>query len=168
MARDGLFFSFAKRVQPRFHSPSGAVIFQGCVAILLVLTGTHQEVYSLGMFAISTFFALTAVALIRLRNTEADLTRPYRVWAYPWTVVAFGAASFAISVNLWLVRPIRSSIGLAIILLGVPFFCHWRPRSSIASTGTVELVSVSPGPEFRKNLTSARCWREQRDSALAS
>ena len=144
MARDGVFFSFAKRVQPRFHTPSGAVIFQGCVAILLVLTGTYQEVYSLGMFAISTFFGLTAVALIRLRSTEAELTRPYRVWGYPWTVFAFGAAAFAISVNLWLVRPVRSSIGLAIILLGVPFFYHWRgrARSSIASKGTVELVSV--------------------------
>ena len=142
MARDGVFFSFAKRVQPRFHTPSGAVIFQGCVAIVLVLTGTYQEVYSLGMFAISAFFALTAVALIRLRSTEAELNRPYRVWGYPWTVFAFGAAAFAISVNLWLVRPVRSSIGLAIILLGVPFFYHWRARSSIASAGTVELVSV--------------------------
>ena len=133
MARDGVFFSFAKRVQPRFHTPSGAVIFQGCVAILLVLTGTYQEVYSLGMFAISTFFALTALAVIRLRGTEAELTRPYRVWGYPWTVVAFGAASFAISVNLWLIRPIRSSIGLATILLGVPFFHYWRRRDVTGS-----------------------------------
>ena len=97
MARDGVFFSFAKRVQPRFHTPSGAMIFQASVAILLVLTGTYQEVYSLGMFAISAFFALTALALIRLRYTEPELTRPYRVWGYPWTVIVFGAASFAIS-----------------------------------------------------------------------
>jgi basic amino acid/polyamine antiporter, APA family len=152
MARDGLFFGFAKRVQPRFHTPSGAVICQGFLAIPLVLTGTYQEVYSLGMFAISTFFALTAVALIRLRNTEAELTRPYRVWGYPWTVVAFGGASSAISMNLLLVRPVRSSIGLAMILLGVPFFHHWRGRasSSIASTGTVELVSVPLTKDFEK------------------
>jgi basic amino acid/polyamine antiporter, APA family len=144
MARDGVFFRFAKRVQPRFHTPSGAVIFQGCVAILLVLTGTYQELYSLGMFAISAFFALTALALIRLRRTEPELARPYRVWGYPWTVIVFGAATLAISVNLWLKRPIRSSIGLAIILLGVPFFHHWRKRvmSPVASTGRVELVCV--------------------------
>jgi len=137
MARDGVFFSFAKRVQPRFHTPSGAVIFQGCVAILMVLTGTYQELYSLGMFAISTFFALTALALIRLRVTEEDLARPYRVWGYPWTVLVFGAAAFAISVNLWLTRPMRSSVGLAVILLGIPFFYYWRKRavtSSLAKT----------------------------------
>jgi basic amino acid/polyamine antiporter, APA family len=152
MARDGVFFSFAKRVQPRFHTPSGAVIFQGCVAILLVLTGSYQEIYSLGMFAISASFAMTALALIRLRSTEAELTRPYRVWGYPWTVLAFGAASFAISMNLWLVRPVRSSIGLTIILLGVPFFRRWRGRasSSIAGTGTVEVVSVPLTKNFGK------------------
>jgi APA family basic amino acid/polyamine antiporter len=133
MARDGVFFRFAKRVQPRWHTPSGAVIFQGWVAILLVLTGTYQELYSLGMFAISTFFALTALALIRLRSTEVELNRPYRVWGYPWTVLAFCVVTFAISVNLWLVRPIRSSIGLAVILLGIPFFYRWRKRSVTSS-----------------------------------
>jgi hypothetical protein len=34
----------------------------------------------------------------------------------------------AISLNLWLARPVRSSIGLAIILLGAPFFFYWRRR----------------------------------------
>jgi APA family basic amino acid/polyamine antiporter len=128
MARDGNFFGFAKRIQPKFHTPSGAVIFQGCVAILLVLTGTHQELYSYTMFATWAFLGLTAVVLIRLRTTNPDLPRPYRVWGYPWTPLVFGGAAFAISVNLWLVRPVRSSIGLAIILLGVPFFFHWSKR----------------------------------------
>jgi amino acid transporter len=129
MARDGNFFGFAKRIQPKFHTPSGAVIFQGCVSILLVLTGTHQELYSYTMFATWAFLGLTAVALIRLRTTSPDLPRPYHVWGYPWTPLIFGGAAFVISVNLWLVRPVRSSIGLAIILLGVPFFSHWTKRS---------------------------------------
>jgi len=134
MARDGNFFSFAKRIQPTFHTPSGAVVFQGCVAILLVLTGTHQELYSYTMFATWAFLALTAVALIRLRTTNPDLPRPYRVWGYPWTPLIFGAAAFAISVNLWLIRPVRSSIGLAIILIGVPFFHDWRKQARRSST----------------------------------
>jgi basic amino acid/polyamine antiporter, APA family len=126
MARDGHFFAFAKRIHPVFHTPSAAVIFQGYVAILLVLTGTYQELYSLDMFAVWLFLALTAVALIRLRRKESELPRPFRVWGYPWTPVLFGIAAFAIAVNLWFVRPVRSSIGLAIILLGLPFFYYWR------------------------------------------
>jgi basic amino acid/polyamine antiporter, APA family len=135
MARDGRFFSFTKRIHPAFHTPSGAVIFQGCIAILLVLTGTYQELYSFVIFAIWGFLALTAIALIRLRSTESELFRPYRAWGYPWTPLVFAAAACAISLNLWLTRPIRSSVGLALILLGLPFFYYWRKRvvgSSIA------------------------------------
>jgi APA family basic amino acid/polyamine antiporter len=133
MARDGLFFDFAKRIQPTFHTPSGAVLFQACVAILLVLTGTYQELYSYSTFAVWTFFVLTAVALLRLRSKNPELARPYRVWGYPWTPVIFGAAALAISLNLWFLWPVRSSIGLAVILLGLPFFYHWRKRASEAS-----------------------------------
>jgi basic amino acid/polyamine antiporter, APA family len=140
MARDGNFFGFAKRIQPRFHTPSGAMVFQGSVAILLVLTGTHQELYSYGMFAISTFLGLAAVALIRLRSTEPELPRPFHVWGYPWTPLIFATASFAISVNLWLVRPVRSSVGLMIILLGIPFFYYWR-RRSVTSSRLVEATT---------------------------
>ena len=129
MARDGHFFSFAQRIHPVFHSPSGAVIFQGCMAILLVLTGTYQELYSFVIFAIWLFLALTAVSLVRLRTKESDLPRPFRVWGYPWTPLIFGGAACAISLNLWLLRPIRSSLGLAIILVGIPFFYRWRKRA---------------------------------------
>jgi APA family basic amino acid/polyamine antiporter len=146
MARDGNFFAFAKRVQPKFHTPSGAIVFQGCVAVLLVLTGTHQELYSYTMFGAWIFFALTAFALIRLRSTQPDLVRPYRVWGYPWTSALFGAAAFAISVNLWLVRPVRSSIGLAIILLGVPFFYHWRKRASSSPVPEAQTLILEGEP----------------------
>jgi APA family basic amino acid/polyamine antiporter len=129
MARDGDFFAFAKRIHPAFHTPSGAIIFQGCMAILLVLTGTYQELYSFAIFAIWLFLALTALALIRLRSKEPDLPRPFRIWGYPWTPVLLGIAACAIAVNLWLVRPVRSSVGLAIILLGMPFFYYWRRQS---------------------------------------
>jgi basic amino acid/polyamine antiporter, APA family len=130
MARDGQFFNFVKRVHPAFHTPSGALLLEGGFAVVLALTGTFQEIYSLGIFSISTFFVLTAIALIRLRTKEPTLPRPYRVWGYPWTPLLFAAAALAISVNLWLVRPVRSSIGLAIILLGIPLRRYWRRQTT--------------------------------------
>jgi len=132
MARDGHFFSFAKRVHPVFHTPSGALIFQGCLGILLVLTGTYQELYSFVIFAIWLFLALTPVALIQLRTKNSDLPRPFKVSGYPWIPLVFGIIACAIAMNLWMVRPVRSSIGLAIVFLGVPFFYRWR-RAAIAT-----------------------------------
>jgi basic amino acid/polyamine antiporter, APA family len=126
MARDGVFFSFAKRIQPSFHTPSGALIFLGCVAALLALTGTFEELYSLFVFAVWIFFALTAIAVVRLRRIEPELLRPYRAWGYPWTVLIFFLAAVALTINLWMVRPVRSSVGLLVIAAGVPFFYRWR------------------------------------------
>src|SRR5499427_7356657 len=124
MARDGVFFRFTQRIHPTFHTPSGSLIFLGFVATLLALTGTFEELYSLFVFAVWIFFALTAVALLRLRSKEPDLPRPYRVWGYPWTPLVFLIAALALTFNLWLARPVRSSLGLAVILAGIPFFCR--------------------------------------------
>jgi APA family basic amino acid/polyamine antiporter len=133
MAQDGGFFRFAGRTHPTFHTPSAAVAFEAGVAILLVLTGTYQELYSLDIFATWIFLGLTAAALIRLRIINSALHRPFRTWGYPFTPVAFGAIALGIAVNLWLLRPVRSSIGVAIILLGLPFYYRWRKRPVAAS-----------------------------------
>jgi amino acid transporter len=129
MARDGVFFQFAKRIHPSFRTPSGALIFLGSVAALLALSGTYEELYSLFVFGVWIFFALTAIALFRLRRNEPNLIRPYRAWGHPWTTLLFFAAAVALTVNLWMVRPVRSSLGLAVILGGIPLFYHWRGRT---------------------------------------
>ena len=126
MARDGVFFQLAKRVHPSFRTPSGALMFLGCVGALLALSGTYEELYSLFVFGVWIFFALTAIALLRLRRKEPSLPRPYRAWGYPWTTVIFLISAVALTVNLWMVRPVRSSLGLVVILGGIPFFFRWR------------------------------------------
>ena len=132
MARDRYFFAFAKCIQPKFHSPSGALLLQWLLAVLLVLSGTYQQLYSYAMFATWTFFAFTAVALIQLRRKELSLARPFHAWGYPWTPLIFGTMALMISVNLWRVHPVQSSIGLGVILLGLPFFYSWNKRRNLA------------------------------------
>jgi APA family basic amino acid/polyamine antiporter len=132
MARDGVFFEFANRIHPSFRTPSGSLIFLGSIAALLALSGTYEELYSLFVFAVWIFFALTAIALLRLRKIEPSLSRPYLAWGYPLTPLIFLAAAIALTVNLWMVRPVRSTLGLLVILAGIPFFYFWRksPRAS--------------------------------------
>lgn len=128
MARMGQFFEFTARVHPRFRSPVGALLFVGCVSALVALTGTFEQLYSLYVFSMWGFFALAAVALIRLRAKEPNLVRPYRAWGYPWTPLLFGVAAFALTANLLMEQPVRSSIGLLVILAGLPFYRAWRGR----------------------------------------
>jgi len=128
MARDGVFFPFAAKLHPSLRTPTGSLLFLGCIASLLALSGTYEQLYSLFVFAVWIFFALTAIALLRLRIKEPGLVRPYRAWGFPWTPLIFLIAAIALTVNLWLVRPVRSTLGLLVILAGIPFFSRWRNR----------------------------------------
>jgi amino acid transporter len=142
MARDGVFFQFAQRIHPTFRTPSGALILLGSIGAVLALSGTYEELYSLFVFAVWIFFALTAIALLRLRKTEPDLTRPYRAWGYPVTPLIFLIAAIALTANLWMVRPVRSSLGLAVILAGIPFYYHWRKLAQIPPQSISQNLSI--------------------------
>ncbi|MGB6884661.1 MAG: amino acid permease [Candidatus Acidiferrum sp.] len=136
MARDGVFFRFATRLHPSFRTPSGSLLFLGSIAALLALSGTYEELYSLFVFAVWIFFALAAIALLRLRKKEPGLLRPYRAWGYPWTPLLFLLAAIALTLNLWMIRPMRSSLGLVVILAGIPFFYGWRKSQPPSATTT--------------------------------
>lgn len=140
MARDGFFFQFAGRLHPSFRTPSGALVFLGIIAALLALSGTYEELYSLFVFAVWIFFALAAIALLRLRRIQPQLVRPFRAWGYPVTPIIFLIAAIALTANLWMDRPLRSSIGLAVILSGIPFFYRWNKAAgpSPATAGSLE------------------------------
>ena len=130
MARDGIFFHVAATIHPKFRTPGGALVFQGVLTSLMVLTGTFEELTSLFIFAAWIFYGLAVVAMFRMRRSEPDLPRPYRCWGYPWVPGAFVIGAMALTVNLWLARPIRSSIGLALIVFGLVFYRHWQREAA--------------------------------------
>ncbi len=131
MARDGLFFRVVRGVSPRFHTPARALVFQAIIASLLALTGTFEDLYSLFIFAAWIFYGLQTVAVIWLRVQEPNLARPYRTWGYPVLPILFVIGALALTVNLWIQRPLQSSIGLVLILFGLVFYRFWRKRATV-------------------------------------
>lgn len=133
MARAGLFFDWVGRVHPRFRSPIGALILQGTLGALVALTGTFEQLLSLYVFVMWIFTALGAFTVIRLRLTDPELLRPYNAWGYPWTPLVFIIASVALTVNLWIEQPARSSLGVLVILVGVPFYFYKSAQHPFAA-----------------------------------
>jgi len=134
MARDGLFFRVTGIVHPKFRTPGGALIFQGTLAGLMALTGTFEELTSLFVFAAWIFYALSVVAMFRLRRISPEMPRPYRTWGYPVVPALFVAGALALTINIWIERPVRSSIGLALILSGLLFYRAWRDRTAVSAS----------------------------------
>jgi APA family basic amino acid/polyamine antiporter len=136
MARDKIFFKIADGIHPKFRTPGRSLIFQGILASLMALTGTFEELTNLFIFAAWIFYAFAVVALFRMRRTEPDLPRPYRCWGYPWVPGLFVAGALALTFNIWLERPGRSSIGLLLILAGLPFYRRWNRSLSVAGNSS--------------------------------
>jgi APA family basic amino acid/polyamine antiporter len=130
MARDGVFFRVADGVHPQFHTPSGALVFQGVVSAIMVMTGEFEDLFSLFIFAQWIFYALTVASIFGLRKREPNLERPYRAWGFPWLPAIFVLGATALTVNLFIERPWRSMVGLALILSGLFFYRRWKHQAS--------------------------------------
>jgi len=133
MARDGLFFRIAGGIHPKFRTPANALIFQFILASLFALTGTFEDLTSLFIFAGWIFYGFATIGLFRLRYTEPNMPRPYRCWGYPWVPGAFVAGAVALTINLWLDRPVRCTIGLAMMMTGLIFYRHWRKQNAFVN-----------------------------------
>jgi APA family basic amino acid/polyamine antiporter len=129
MARDKIFFKVADGIHPKFRTPARALIFQCALAMVMALSGTFEELTNLFIFAGWIFYGLAVVALFRLRRTEPGMPRPYKCWGYPWVPGIFVLGALALTVSLWLDRPGRSSIGVLLILAGLPFYKWWSSRA---------------------------------------
>jgi APA family basic amino acid/polyamine antiporter len=147
MARDGLFFRAAGRLNAE-KVPGWGLVLQGVWAALLVLPRVrtsfneatkeyeYGNLYSnLLDYVISAaliFYILTIAGIFRLRRTRPDAERPYRALGYPVVPALYIVGAGLILLMLFAYRPTTTWPGLVIVLLGVPVYFVWRPRSAPA------------------------------------
>jgi APA family basic amino acid/polyamine antiporter len=126
MARDGVFFRAAGRIDPRRQTPSGALALQAAWSIVLALSGSYDRLLTYVTFASLAFNALTVVALFVLRRTRAAAPRAYRTWGYPVTPALYlGGASFFL-VYIFAGDPRDACAGLSLVALGLPAYAFFR------------------------------------------
>jgi len=127
-ACDGLFFERFTTVHPRYKTPSFSILVQGVWAAVLILSGSYEVLIDYRIFGVWMFNLITVAGVIALRRKRPDLHRPYRMWGYPYTAVAFIAVASAFMVNTMIHRPEPSLSGLAIMAAGIPVY-YLRRRS---------------------------------------
>ncbi len=128
MAKDGLIFRWCAAIHPKYHTPHWALIVQCIWAVLLVVMGTYDQLFTYVVFAAWIFYALTAYAVVILRRKLPDLPRPYRVFGYPWVPIGFVLASAWFIANTLIEKPAESGLGTLMVLLGLPVYLFWKRR----------------------------------------
>jgi APA family basic amino acid/polyamine antiporter len=129
MAKDGLFFQSVGTLSKR-NVPKVALLVQGVWCALLTLTGTYGQLLDYVIFAALVFYALTTLALFRLRAKAPDMPRPYKAFGYPVVPALYMIAAAGIAVILLFAKPAYSVAGLIVVLLGIPVYFIWNSRVS--------------------------------------
>ncbi|MHB1425776.1 MAG: APC family permease [Gemmataceae bacterium] len=138
MARDGLFFASAGRLNAA-RVPAWGLILQGAWAALLVLPRTYNvEKQTYGnlyndlldyiISAALLFYVLTIAGVYRLRIKRPGAERPYRAFGYPVVPALYLIGATIIVAVLVVYRPRTTWPGMAIVLLGLPVYFLWRRR----------------------------------------
>ncbi len=123
VARDRYFFSGLAEVHPRFHTPYIAIVVQAILAIiLLLLGGSFRQFFSLAIFAEWLFYMIAASTIFVFRRRDPQMTRPYRVWGYPFVPALFVIASAVLLYYTFRDNFRYSILGCLVILSGIPVF----------------------------------------------
>ena len=112
-----------------YGTPSNSILAQSAWSVLLVLSGSFDQLITYTGFSVVLFSGIAGVALFVLRRRNPGERRPFRAWGYPVMPGLFVLASALIVGNAIWRAPGPSAAGVAIILAGLPLYLYLRRQS---------------------------------------
>jgi APA family basic amino acid/polyamine antiporter len=125
MAKDGLFFRSIGKIHPRFLVPSNAILLQSVIAIIMVMSGTFEQVLTYMGFSLGIFPILSVLGVFRLRRRNPT---GIKLKGFPVAQIIYITAGFMILLLAYFERPVESSIAIGTVLLGIPAYFAFRNR----------------------------------------
>jgi APA family basic amino acid/polyamine antiporter len=125
MAKDGLFFKSASRIHKKFLVPSNSILLQCIIAVVMVLSGTFEQVLTYMGFALGVFPILTVFGVIKLRR---DSPKAVRMPGYPVTQILYIVTGLLILGLAYAERPLESSIAALTVLAGIPAYYIFKRK----------------------------------------
>lgn len=125
-AKDHLLWKSFAHVNSKYRTPDFSLFIQMLISIALVLTRELDELTSLVVFSGAIFNLLSVLAVPVMRRRQPDAPRPYKVWAYPWTVIIAAIAFLIILGNNFIDDPVTSILGLVVPAIGAMVYWGFR------------------------------------------
>ncbi|CAM3290622.1 APC family permease [Aquirufa ecclesiirivi] len=124
MAQDKLFFSKAAHLNKN-GAPAYSLIIQGIWAILLCFSGGYGTLLDFTVFAILLFYFLTVMSLYKEKISKGLLSNTNKLLFAVYLLILI-----AIAANLLYVKTLSSTIGLILVISGVPFYYIMKRNQS--------------------------------------
>jgi basic amino acid/polyamine antiporter, APA family len=142
MADDGLFFKSVAYVSEKTRVPVVAIVLQSVWTVVIAFTGRYEEILNFVIPIDALFFGLSACCLFVLRRRErrsisdrlqAEPAKGFRAPGHPATTFIFILVCWLVVANTIYKYPRNASIGILILLLGLPVYGYWRRRQKAGS-----------------------------------
>lgn len=120
MAADGVLFERIGRVDPRSGVPREAVLVGSGLGVAYVLFQGFEQLSNAFVVGLFPFYMLGVAAVLRLRRSEPELPRPFRVPLHPLPEIVFLVGAAATMIGS--LRDVSRGTGLAclVVLAGIP------------------------------------------------
>jgi len=111
--------SFLGKVHPKFQTPANALIVNMVLGLLALFSGKTGEIITIAVFGALSLYIFSMLSMIRLRKTEPDLARPFRVPLYPvFPIVALAIAIFSfVAMTIYNVK----LAGIYFLIIGISY-----------------------------------------------
>lgn len=126
MARDGHFFKFVADVHPKFRVPAKAILLQALISIVMVLSGTFDQILTFMGFSLGLFPILAVVGVFKLRRTMNSRKMP----GFPIVQSLYVLAAFSMLILVFFERPMESSIAIVTVFIGIPIFYIFKKQTN--------------------------------------
>ena len=123
MAKDGLFFKSAAKIHKKYGVPSNSILLQCIIAVILVLSGSFEQVLTYMGFALGIFPILTVIGVWKNRKKNPEAVR---LPGFPVAQILYILTGLMILILSYLERPIESSIALLTVITGIPAYFIFR------------------------------------------
>jgi ethanolamine permease len=112
--RAGYAPSFLGKLNPSFQTPASALIVNMMLGVVALLTGRTGEIITIAVFGALTLYMISMLAMIKLRQSEPKLYRPFVSPCYPYFPIIALVVSTVSFIAMSVYNP-----GLAVIYVGI-------------------------------------------------
>jgi APA family basic amino acid/polyamine antiporter len=124
MGRDGYFWGITKDLHRKYLSPHKSILFQAVWSIILVLSGSFNQLLSFVIFVIVAFSFMASYISFKviLKNQNFSIPNLLGIGFY-------GLFCLTIMGNTLIEKPTESIIGIILISIAFPFYYFDKKRN---------------------------------------
>ena len=99
------------------------------LSVIYSLSGQFNLLTDLAIFVIWIFYTILFVGVMKLRKTNPEMQRPYKVPLYPIVPIVAIVGGVFVVVSTLISQPVNSIVGLVITLIGLPVYEYIKKRN---------------------------------------